>query len=184
PASGGSRARGPRRRPRAAGGAAVGIRKATAAPAGYDERADIGIVAEDVCSRLARGRSVRRTLPPVGSVVIEAHAPFLLVYRSPVDHSDAGAKDLVTTEAAYLFAAGEPEHAPGLQAFCSRLATQQRDKLGASLLLGVWTGDVGGRSPGGSALPRAAFRVNHDGRLGECVRIWQRALDKIRFGDG
>ncbi|MEO8353397.1 MAG: hypothetical protein ABI680_16835, partial [Chthoniobacteraceae bacterium] len=78
-------------------------------------------VAEEVCERLAQGKSVRQTLPPVGSLFIDGHVPFLLVYRSPVGASDAGTKDLITTEAAYLFAVGDEEHAVGLRDFCSKL---------------------------------------------------------------
>ncbi len=138
-------------------------------------------VAEEVCEQLAQGKPVRRTVPPIGSIFIDAHVPFLLVYRSPVGISDAGTKDLVTTEAAYLFAAGDEEHAAGLRDFCSKLGSHLRQAMGMFLLVEISAADLGGRSPSETSLPQAAFRITHRGDLDPLAAALRRELRKIRF---
>ncbi|MEO5721474.1 MAG: tyrosine/phenylalanine carboxypeptidase domain-containing protein [Chthoniobacterales bacterium] len=146
------------------------------------EGIEVAEVAREVCERLAQGKPVRRTVPPVGSLFVDAEVPFLFVYRSPKERSDTGTKDLVTTEAAYFFAADDEEHAQSLQEFCRALATYLRGVRGAFLLVEVWSADLGGRSPGETSLPQAAFRITHDDALEAVASALQRQLRKIRFG--
>lgn len=143
---------------------------------------DIAAVAREVCDQLAKGKPVRRTVPPVGSLFVDGEVPFLFVYRSPPGDSDAGTKDLVTTEAAYLFASGDDEHAAGLQEFCRLLAAYLRDARGAFLLVEVWTSDLGGRSPGERTLPEAAFRITHGKGLKSVATVLRREFRKVQFG--
>ncbi len=156
---------------------------ATAEPPGSDAPAGIADVAREVCAELARGHAVRKSVPPVGSLAIEGHVPFLAVYRSPRDRADAGTKELVTSEAAYLFAAGDAEHAAGLQEFCRLLAEHQRATHGAFVLVEIWSAELGGHSPGETRLPQGAFRLTHDGSLESTVAVLRRHLGKLRFGD-
>ncbi len=143
---------------------------------------EIAAVAREVCERLASGKAVRRTVPPVASLFIDGEVPFLFAYRSPTERPDAGTKDLVTTEAAYLFAAGEEEHAAGLQVFCSGLAEHLRAVRGAFLLVEIWSAELGGRSPGETSLPKAAFRIHYGEALEKVATTLRREVRKIRFG--
>ncbi|MGC1274733.1 MAG: tyrosine/phenylalanine carboxypeptidase domain-containing protein [Planctomycetaceae bacterium] len=94
-----------------------------------------------VCERISRNDRVRRNLPGEGRVRIDRQLPFLCVYRSPQDRDDTGARELVTTEAAYLFASGDPALHEGLVGLCSAIAAVVREHFGAFLLIEIWEED-------------------------------------------
>ena len=60
-----------------------------------------------VHDRLSRNLRLRRTLPGDGRLRLDRQLPFLCIYRTPPEGRDNGTRDLVTTEAAYLFASGD-----------------------------------------------------------------------------
>lgn len=97
-----------------------------------------------VHDRLTRNLRIRRTLPGDGRLRIDRQLPFLCVYRSPPQRSDPGARELVTTEAAYLFASGEPRYAAGLNRLCRTIRDTLDEHFGSLLLLEIWTdGELG-----------------------------------------
>jgi hypothetical protein len=55
-----------------------------------------------VRTRLAAGKTVRRTLPGGGRLHIDRPLPFLCLYRAPADRPDLGTAELVRTQASYL----------------------------------------------------------------------------------
>jgi hypothetical protein len=79
-----------------------------------------------VCERLARNQRIRRTLPGAGRLRIDRQLPFLFVHRLPPNRPDPGTPELVTSEAAYLFASGTPEFAAGLGALLDGVAATLR----------------------------------------------------------
>ena len=83
-----------------------------------DVNADFDRVIAAVHDRLSRNLRLRRTLPGDGRLRLDRQLPFLCVYRTPPKGGDNGTRDLVTTEAAYLFASGEPEYAAGIGRLC------------------------------------------------------------------
>lgn len=92
-----------------------------------------------VRDRLSRNLRIRRNLPGEGRLRLDRQLPFLCIYRTPVAGGDDGARDLVTTEAAYLFASGEPRFAEGLDALCCSISETLEEHFGALLLFEVWT---------------------------------------------
>src|SRR5687767_14071367 len=91
-----------------------------------------------VRDRLSRNLRIRRSLPDDGRVRLDRQLPFLCVYRFPPDRADAGTRDLVTTEAAYLFASAAPEHAAGIGRLCRVIGETIQEHFGVLLILEVW----------------------------------------------
>jgi uncharacterized protein (TIGR02421 family) len=91
-----------------------------------------------VRDRLSRNLRIRRTLPGEGRLRLDRQLPFLCVYRFPPDRADPGTLDLVTTEAAYLFASAAPEHAAGISRLCRVIGETIQEHFGALLILEVW----------------------------------------------
>ncbi|MEO8353934.1 MAG: tyrosine/phenylalanine carboxypeptidase domain-containing protein, partial [Chthoniobacteraceae bacterium] len=56
-----------------------------------------------------------------------------------------------------------------------------RQVMGAFLLIEISAADLGGRSPGATSLPRAAFRITHRGDLDPVAAALRRELSKIQF---
>lgn len=94
-----------------------------------------------VVDRLSRNERIRRNLPGDGRVRIDRQLPFLCVYRSPPVGSDAGTRDLVTTEAAYLFAPGAATHEPGTLRLVREIVATMHEHFGAYLLIEIWSDD-------------------------------------------
>jgi len=120
-----------------------------AAPAGFE------LVTAVVAERLARNERVRRNLPGGGRVRIDRQLPFLCVYRSPPGRDDPGTRDLVTTEAAYAFAPGSPEHHAGLAGLCRTIAAVASEHFGTFLLIELWSEE----GPPLRPLDRSRFRI-------------------------
>ena len=99
--------------------------------------------------RLAQNKRLRRNLPGGGRLRIDRQLPFLCLYRSPRGRADAGTRELVTTEAAYLFASGEEQHQAGLHDLCQAISETLQDHFGTLLFLELWAapGEEPGRSP-------------------------------------
>jgi uncharacterized protein (TIGR02421 family) len=111
-----------------------------------------------VHDRLSRNLRIRRTLPGDGRLRLDRQLPFLCVYRSPPSGHDVGTRDLVTTEAAYLFATGEPEYAPGIGRLCRSISETIQEHFGALLLIEIWA-EEGGEALAAQHLSRPAFRI-------------------------
>ncbi len=99
---------------------------------------DFTSVAEATCARLGKNQRVRRNLPGEGRLRIDRQLPFLCIYRSPLNGKDAGTRELVTTEAAYLFASGKPEYRDGLSHLCQQINLAMREHFGTFLFLELW----------------------------------------------
>lgn len=98
-------------------------------------------VAEIVRDRLSRNQRIRRNLPGEGRVRFDRQLPFLCVYRTLPPAADAGTCELVTTEAAYLFAPADPAHAAGLQHLIAEIADTLCEHFGTFLVIEIWSDD-------------------------------------------
>jgi uncharacterized protein (TIGR02421 family) len=96
-------------------------------------------LADIVCNRIAENQRIRRTLPHSGRLKIDRQLPFLCVYRQPQDREDAGTRELITSEAAYLFFSNEPALQPHVEHLCERLVATLGEHFGTFLLLEVWS---------------------------------------------
>lgn len=115
------------------------MKQGASSPAGTDEVAcEYDAVAEAVRTRLAKNARVRRNLPGGGRLRIDRQLPFLCIYRQPPDDADRGTRELVTTEAAYLFASGDPNHQAGLVRLCSAVSSAMLEHFGRYLLIEIW----------------------------------------------
>jgi len=94
-----------------------------------------------VGDRLSRNVRIRRNLPGDGRLRLDRQLPFICLYRTPPGGGDRGTRELVTTEAAYLFASGEPEYADGLVRLCRSISETLQEHFGALLLLEFWAED-------------------------------------------
>lgn len=101
--------------------------------------ADFGAVSRVACQRLRQNKRVRRNLPGDGRLRFDRQLPFLCLYRAPIDHDDAGTVDLVTTEAAYLFASGERRYTAGVRELCQNIDDTMREHFGTFLFLEIWS---------------------------------------------
>ncbi len=119
-----------------------------APPAGFP-----AALLEVVRTRLAAGKTVRRTLPGGGRLHVDRPLPFLCVYRVPADRSDLGTAELVRSQASYLIAPAVDGLRADLATLVGGLVEVLADACGACLLLELWSG----ADPGKSAPPR--FRI-------------------------
>ncbi len=95
----------------------------------------------DVCARLAENKPVRQTLPGGGQLNIERLLPFLCVYRRNPLRPDPGTHLFVNAEAAFLNALGDAPERKGLALLVKRIAETAAARLGAFLLLEIWSSD-------------------------------------------
>lgn len=114
-------------------------------------------VIEAVRQRLGQNNRIRRTLPDDGRIRIDRQLPFLCVYRSPADRMDLGTRELVTTEAAYLFASGNSEHYGSLVELCRSVVDTLQEHFGAFLLLEIWSEKTDSATD--HYEPQPAFRI-------------------------
>ena len=124
-----------------------------------DVNADFASVIAAVRDRLSRNLRIRRNLPGDGRLRIDRQLPFLCVYRTPPEGRDNGTRELVTTEAAYLVASGEPAYEAGLDQLCGSISETLEEHFGALLLLELWAEDD--RTPPAATreLARPHFRI-------------------------
>ena len=97
------------------------------------------VIAEVVHSRLLKNRRVRRNLPEHGRIRIDRQLPFLCIYRQPFDRPDPGTRELVTTEAAYLFGTGKREHHRGIMSLCQNINLAMAEQFGPFLIIEIWS---------------------------------------------
>lgn len=115
---------------------------------------------EQVCRRLAEGKSVRRALPHGGRLHIDRPLPFMCLVRQRPGYSDESVAKLITGEAAYLIAPADPQYKSGLTQLIQQIAVQMSEKFGAFLLVEVWVAPGLMIGPSGESLPpRPAFKI-------------------------
>jgi len=95
-------------------------------------------IIDTVCARLVQNKRIRRNLPSGGRLRIDRQLPFLCIYRAPED-DDAGTRELVTTEASYLFGSGSAADYQGLSNLCQRINSAMQEHFGTFLLLEIWS---------------------------------------------
>ncbi|MDH5616504.1 MAG: DUF1704 domain-containing protein, partial [Acidimicrobiia bacterium] len=110
---------------------------------------------EDIADRIAKGKQVRRTLPPGGRIHIDRQLPFLFVYRPAGKVVDPGIVGLITSEASYLVAPAQVR----ARSWTNRLVERVTDVLAATfggfLIIEIW----GAQETAAEPRPQASFRV-------------------------
>jgi uncharacterized protein (TIGR02421 family) len=120
---------------------------------------------------LAGGHGIHRELPGLARLHLDRPLPFLCVYRSPVDREDAGTERLISAEAAWLKASGDPAVAGELSSFLHEVVEALSEHFGGFLLLEIWS------RPEGAAETRAdeerRARVPRPVREEATVRVFE-----------
>lgn len=116
---------------------------------------------EDIVSRLASNRPVRRAMPGWGRLHVDRQLPFLVVYRRPRGRDDAGTERLALGVAGYLLADGDPCRASVTTGLIEEIARVMRDAFGAFLIIEVWTAPEDGTPDADAAAPRPEYRIKH-----------------------
>jgi uncharacterized protein (TIGR02421 family) len=139
---------------------------------------------DQVRTRLADGKMVRRRLPPWGRIHIDRQLPFLCVYRRPPHASDAGTERLVTTEAAYVIAPGSGRLRAGVSALTRGIAATLQPRFGAFLIVELWAGEGEARDEfevDEALRPRFRIVAPRDQVGGTFVAPLEAALSKVRL---
>lgn len=114
----------------------------------------------DIARSVEAGRQVRRRLFDGGLVHIDRHLPFLCVYRRPAGRDDPDTERLLTSEASYLLASGDPDVQAMVSELVYEIATLQSRACGAFLLVEIWTNpNLLPRETDGNSPPAPAFRI-------------------------
>lgn len=96
---------------------------------------------EEIISRLADGKRLRRKLPDDGWLNIDRNLPFLIVYRRPSKKHDQGTQRLVRGEASYLIASGSSTYRSSLRRLVFSIIEAQVRQFGAFLLIEIWSSE-------------------------------------------
>ncbi len=157
-------------------------RHTTAVEPGATPEAAFRSIAASVRKHVADDRPLRCDLPGHGHLHLDRALPCLAAYRSPSGHEDAGAPRLVDALAAHLVAPAEDGFRPGVDAIVEAVASSVADKLGAFLLLEVWTASGDGEPRPAEAPPRARFTVVVEGsEAGPEARGLEASLRRLRL---
>ncbi len=135
-------------------------------------------IAAAVCQRLVKNQRVRRNLPGGGRLRMDRQLPFLCLYRG--EQQDSGTHDLITTEAAYLFASSAAEHHRGLNHLCGMIRSTMQEHFGTFLLLEVWSSN----DTNGPTDRQPTFKIvccDCDS-IPSTITTFQEALESIRIG--
>lgn len=96
-------------------------------------------LSDAIRERLQQSKRVRRNVSGDGRLRIDRPLPFLTVYRYPTDRGDHGTVEMVTTEAAYMFASGAEQHADAVLSIIETVRDHSLQQFGAFLLVEVWS---------------------------------------------
>lgn len=137
----------------------------------------------NLTARLEQNKRVRRRLPEWGRVHIDRALPFLCVYRRPMRGGDEGTDKLVTTEAAYLTAVGDPKHRAKLSSLIRSITQTMRKEFGAFLIVELWASaeEVEPESEEKSSAPGFRVILPPDGRLDPLADSFENALSRIKL---
>ena len=136
---------------------------------------------ESVCSRLARGDPIRRSLPSWGRVHIDRQLPFLCVYRRPARRPDLETDRFVTGEASYLRALGSARHAIGISRLVKGIVSVLTEAFGAFLVFEVWAERGAGGLGEVPPPPRFRLHVPRQSSVPNTVDALAAALRRVRI---
>lgn len=94
---------------------------------------------DEILSRLATGKRVRRELPDGGRVHIDRPLPFLCLYRQPVGVDDDGTEKLVEGEASFITTSATKKASANLTKLLTRIAEAMTQQFGEFLLIEIWS---------------------------------------------
>lgn len=142
----------------------------------------LGVDLADIAQRVREGKPLRRKLLPWGRLHIDRALPFLCIYRRPSGSRDPQSEALVTTQASYLLASGEPSAARDVSDLVRGLVRILLDDFGTCLLMEVSTASgEASSSPDGSPIYRIVTR--RDGQPRAEVAELESSLSRLAETD-
>ncbi len=131
-----------------------------------------------IVERLRANKRVRRTLPGRGRLHIDRQLPFLIAYRRPTKHPDAGTDRLVLGEASYLVAPADRGFSPSVRELVRAVAETLADVFGGFLLVEVWSAEqtAGGEDLAEARAPTFRIVAPQDPALESTVQAFEVAL--------
>ena len=140
---------------------------------------------QNVCEKIRKNEAVRMDLPGWGRVHIDRQLPFLCLYRSPTNRSDAGTDKFVVAEASYIIA-DEALTDNGLDKLVEAIGKTINEECGAFLLLEVWSMCMPEEESGSSPEDhREAFTIvsKKRGLLTPEIETMKNRLSRIKIDD-
>ena len=113
---------------------------------------------ETICQRLGDNKQVRRRLPGDGRIHIDRQLPFLVVYRRPTDHADAGTESLARSHASYLVVSDDKALRPSVKKLVTGVVETLASEFGNFLIVEIWS-EAAERLADGSQALQPAFRI-------------------------
>ena len=143
----------------------------------------------DILTRLAADKRVRRELPVGGRLYFDRRLPFVCVYRRTLGEIDLSAEQLVSTQTAFLIMPGEKTGSREAARLLRRIVAAQMEQFEGFMILEVWFSpaeecDAPVHEESGEPLsPAPMFRVHTDSRYRptQVVQALTRSLGKIRL---
>lgn len=141
--------------------------------------ADFARLCREVVDRVANNKRVRRNLPGDGRLRVDRQLPFLCIYRQPRG-PDIGTRELVTSEAAYLFT--REDSWKEVRPLCHALAATLQEHFGVFLLLELWADETGSVLPVGPLKPGFRIETSTETSLPAFVDALANGLQEIELG--
>jgi uncharacterized protein (TIGR02421 family) len=116
----------------------------------------LGVDLAQLADTLKAGGRLRQVLKPWGRLQIDRPLPFLCLYRRPAGEPDVQSESLITTQASYLLAPGEPAVAHEANALLRTIVRVSVDDFGACLIIEV---SVARRTTEDGAAEEPLFRI-------------------------
>jgi uncharacterized protein (TIGR02421 family) len=95
-------------------------------------------LAAAVIDQLTQDKRVRQELAGAGRVHFDRRVPFLCVYRRPPGREDAGTKQIISSETAYLIVPAEPRPAAAAMVLLRSLVKYLAEYFGGCLIVELW----------------------------------------------
>ena len=95
-------------------------------------------ISKSISAKLAKNQRVRRNLPGGGRLRMDRQLPFLCVHRETSDAPEKVTRELITTEAAYLFSSSDASCDQGLLHLVSNISSAMEEHFGTFLLFEIW----------------------------------------------
>lgn len=96
--------------------------------------------------KVCRNKRVRRKIDGNGKISIDRKLPYILLYRYPLDKSDAGTVKLILSESSYLVAPRDTYDQVQLKKLLRSLTEAMVKEFGSFLILEIWSTEEAGNT--------------------------------------
>ena len=138
----------------------------------------------EIIENLAHGKRVRQNFYENGKIDIDRTLPFLVVYRRPDGHIDAGTDRLIKGEASYLIASASNMSDSGILNLIIQVGKALSNEFGAFLIIDIWSTHPTEVTVGVQSAERRPYfkiSVSRNRPPTEAVDVLQRSLGQIRI---